>query len=31
VGAGGYIYYRTRYGKVRRIAPQAGQNESTGE
>jgi membrane protein DedA with SNARE-associated domain len=31
VGAGIYIYYRTRYGKVRRIARQAVQNESTGE
>jgi len=31
VGAGIYIYYRTRYSKVRRIARQAVQNESTGE
>jgi len=31
VGAGVYIYYRTRYSKVRRIARQAVQNESTGE
>jgi Ca2+-dependent lipid-binding protein len=31
VGAGIYIYYRTRYGKVRRIARQVVQNESTGE
>ena len=31
VGAGVYIYYRTRYSKVRRIVRQAVQNESTGE
>jgi undecaprenyl-diphosphatase len=31
VGAGIYIYYRTRYSKVRRIVRQAVQNESTGE
>jgi hypothetical protein len=31
VGAGVYIYYRTRYSKVRRLARQTVQNESTGE
>jgi hypothetical protein len=30
-GRGIYIYYRTRYSKVRRIVRQAVQNESTGE
>lgn len=29
--AGGYMYYRTRYSKVRRLARQPIQNESTGE
>ncbi|MCS6918412.1 MAG: hypothetical protein NZM28_01425, partial [Fimbriimonadales bacterium] len=27
----GYVYYRTRYSKVKRIARQPVQNESTGE
>ncbi|MCS7049967.1 MAG: VTT domain-containing protein, partial [Verrucomicrobiae bacterium] len=30
-GAAGYIYYRTRYSKVKRVARMPVQNESTGE
>lgn len=31
LGAGAYVYYRTRYSKVKRIVRQPVQNESTGE